>query len=104
MHAVETPTNIIYGTPESGSPEPSGQSFVPELEQPNLSTRTGDNLDVAALETIKRVVEGEHPNTLSSMANLASTYWKQGRWIEAEELGVQVMEIRKRVLGGAQRC
>ncbi|KAK3380825.1 hypothetical protein B0H63DRAFT_474432 [Podospora didyma] len=33
------------------------------------------------------------------MANLASTYRNQGRWKEAEELGVQVMEIRKRVLG-----
>ncbi|KAE8371536.1 hypothetical protein BDV26DRAFT_125608 [Aspergillus bertholletiae] len=41
----------------------------------------------------------EHPNTLTSMANLASTYWNQGRWKEAEELEVQVMETRKQVLG-----
>ena len=41
----------------------------------------------------------EHPDTLTSMANLASTYWNQGRWKEAEELEVQVMETRKRVLG-----
>ncbi|KFZ23221.1 hypothetical protein V502_02300 [Pseudogymnoascus sp. VKM F-4520 (FW-2644)] len=33
------------------------------------------------------------------MANLASTYWNQGRWKEAEDLGVLVMETRKRVLG-----
>ncbi|KAA8643699.1 uncharacterized protein ATNIH1004_010473 [Aspergillus tanneri] len=33
------------------------------------------------------------------MANLASTYMNQGRWKEAEELGVQVMELRKQVLG-----
>jgi hypothetical protein len=33
------------------------------------------------------------------MANLASTYWNQGRWDEAEQLGVQVMETRTRVLG-----
>ncbi|KAH8690065.1 hypothetical protein BGW36DRAFT_364793 [Talaromyces proteolyticus] len=33
------------------------------------------------------------------MANLASIYKKQGRWKEAEELNVQVMETRKRVLG-----
>ena len=33
------------------------------------------------------------------MANLASTYMNQGRWKEAEELGVQVMETRKRMLG-----
>jgi hypothetical protein len=33
------------------------------------------------------------------MANLASTYWNQGRWEEAEELEVQVMESRKTKLG-----
>jgi len=33
------------------------------------------------------------------MANLASTYRHQGRWKEAEELDVQVVEKRKRVLG-----
>ncbi|KAK2728443.1 Kinesin light chain 5 [Colletotrichum kahawae] len=41
----------------------------------------------------------EHPDTLTSMANLASTFWNQGRWKEAEKLEVQVMEARKRVLG-----
>ena len=33
------------------------------------------------------------------MANLASTYRNQGRWKEAEELEVKVMETRTRVLG-----
>ncbi|KAF2191620.1 putative kinesin [Zopfia rhizophila CBS 207.26] len=46
-----------------------------------------------------RVLGSEHPSTLTSMANLASTYRNQGRWKEAEELEVQVMETRKRVLG-----
>jgi hypothetical protein len=41
----------------------------------------------------------EHSDTLSSVANLASTYRSQGRWAEAEELEVQVMEARNRVLG-----
>jgi Tetratricopeptide repeat len=41
----------------------------------------------------------EHPDTLASMANLASTYRNQGRWKEAKELEVQVIETRKRVLG-----
>jgi len=46
-----------------------------------------------------RVLGQEHPDTLSSMANLASTYRNQGRWKEAEGLELQVMETRKRVLG-----
>ena len=33
------------------------------------------------------------------MGNLASTYRNQGRWEEAEELEVQVMETSSRVLG-----
>jgi Tetratricopeptide repeat len=32
------------------------------------------------------------------MANLASTYRNQGRWKEAEELEIQVIEISKTVL------
>ena len=51
------------------------------------------------METRKRVLGQEHPDTLASMANLASTYQNQGRWKEAEELFVQVMETFKRVLG-----
>ena len=33
------------------------------------------------------------------MASVASTYWTQGRWKEAEELEVSVMKTRKIVLG-----
>src|SRR6266699_27742 len=50
-------------------------------------------------QTRKRMLGEEHPHTLTSMANLASTYRNQGRWKEAEELEVRVMETRKRVLG-----
>ena len=41
----------------------------------------------------------KHPDTLSSMANLAATYRNQGRWKEAEELNVEVMKTMKSVLG-----
>ncbi|KAF2834451.1 kinesin light chain 3 [Patellaria atrata CBS 101060] len=57
-----------------------------------------EELFVQVMETRKRVLGDEHPDTLTSMANLASTFWNQGRWKEAEELEVQVMETRKRVL------
>ena len=51
------------------------------------------------METMKRVLGKEHPSTLISMSNLASTHRDQGRWKEAEELNVGVMDTRKRVLG-----
>jgi tetratricopeptide (TPR) repeat protein len=47
----------------------------------------------------EKVLGVEHPFTLTSMTNLASTYRNQGRWSAAEELEVQVMEIRKKKLG-----
>ena len=50
------------------------------------------------METRKRVLGQEHPDTLTSMANLASTYCDQERWKEAEELQVQVMETGNKVL------
>ena len=38
------------------------------------------------METRKKVLGEEHPDTLISMANLASTYRNQGRWTEAENM------------------
>lgn len=38
-------------------------------------------------------------NTLASMGNLAATYRGQGRLDETEELELQVLETRKKVLG-----
>src|SRR3984957_16503647 len=56
-------------------------------------------LQVSVMETSKRVLGKEHPDTLMSMRNLASTYWDQGGGKEAEVLEVSVMETKKRVLG-----
>ena len=56
-------------------------------------------MSVQASGARKRVLGQEHPDTLNSMDNLASTYRNQGRWEKAEQLLVKVMETRKRVLG-----
>jgi tetratricopeptide repeat protein len=58
-----------------------------------------ETLKKHVMETRKRVLGAEHPDTLTSMANLASTNRNQGRWKEAEDLEVQVMETRMRVPG-----
>ena len=47
------------------------------------------------IETSLRVLGEEDPDTLTSMANLVSTYSNQGRWKEAEELEVQGSEQAK---------
>ena len=51
-----------------------------------------------ALDLERNTLGVEHPDTLSSMANLASTYRNQGRWDEAEKLEMQVMKTNLRVL------
>ena len=56
-------------------------------------------MGLQVLESMKRLLGGEHPSTLTSMTNLASTLRKQGRWEEAETLGMEVMETRKTKLG-----
>jgi len=58
-----------------------------------------EKLDVQVMEARSRVLGAEHPDTLTSMANLASTYCYQGRWTEAEKLEVKVMEANSRDLG-----
>ena len=61
--------------------------------------KEAEKLEVQVMQTRKRVLGEEHPDTLISIGNLASTYRQQGHWKEAEELEVQVMQTRKRVLG-----
>jgi tetratricopeptide (TPR) repeat protein len=58
-----------------------------------------EELFVQVMETRKKKLGAYHPDTLPSMANLASTYRNQGRWDAAEELEVQVMETSKKKLG-----
>ncbi|RYP81689.1 hypothetical protein DL770_005827 [Monosporascus sp. CRB-9-2] len=52
-----------------------------------------------AQNAYETVLGPDHPNTLNSMGNLASTYMNQGRWKEAESLEVRVVETSSTVLG-----
>ena len=47
----------------------------------------------------EKVFGVEHPETLLSMGSLARTYSNLGKWNEAEQLAVQVMDMRKKLLG-----
>ncbi|KAJ7032979.1 hypothetical protein C8F04DRAFT_635348 [Mycena alexandri] len=89
----------------------STQSLNPDQLSPAVAARIAlvytegghwndaEVLEVAVVETSKRVLGEEHPDTLTRITNLALTYWNQGRWNDAEALQVAVMEISKRVLG-----
>ncbi|RAQ75712.1 kinesin light chain 1 and [Aspergillus flavus] len=61
--------------------------------------KEAEELQLRVTELSKQVLGLEHPDTLTSMANLVLTYWNLGQWKEAEQLEIQVMELRKQVLG-----
>ncbi|KAB5517553.1 hypothetical protein GE09DRAFT_978889, partial [Coniochaeta sp. 2T2.1] len=46
--------------------------------------KEAESLGVQVMDARKRVLGEDHLDTLTSMANLASTYWNQGRLKEAE--------------------
>ena len=58
-----------------------------------------ESLYLKTLETQKRVLGDDHPDTLRSMNNLALLYGRQGRDDEAEPLHLETLETKKRVLG-----
>jgi hypothetical protein len=61
--------------------------------------KMAESLNKKAVKIRTKMLGEEHSDILTSMANLAWTYWRQGRYKEAEELLVRVVIIRKRVLG-----
>ena len=65
----------------------------------NGDWKNAEQLEVKVMEMMQKVLGAEHPQTLTSMGNMASTYHDQGRWNEAEQLEVKVMEMRKKLLG-----
>jgi hypothetical protein len=91
QHAVELGMAKTYNDAEYSN-------FGLVFNESGYWTKAGE-LEIQVMETRRRVLGAEHPDTLASMGNLATTLWKQGRWKEAEELEIQVMEMRRRVLG-----
>ena len=51
------------------------------------------------LEARRRILGEEHPDTLRTMHNLASSYQSLGRTKEAAEMQEKVLEVRRRILG-----
>lgn len=49
---------------------------------------------------MRKDVQGpKHPDTITAIANLASAYYSQGRWSEAETLQLEVLKLPQEVLG-----
>ncbi|KAL8366190.1 hypothetical protein RB595_004790 [Gaeumannomyces hyphopodioides] len=61
--------------------------------------REKEPVDERAYGLRKRVLGDKHPDTIRSMAELATTYDNQGRYDEAEKIYVKVLALRRDMLG-----
>ena len=57
------------------------------------------DLEALILEMDQKILGEEHPSTLTSMGNLASSYWSLGRFDDAVGLEEHVLAAQKRILG-----
>ena len=62
-------------------------------------SREKETIDKTALKLLREVLGEKHPDTIRTMANLATTYHQQGRSKEAEEIYIKVLKLRRDVLG-----
>ncbi|GKT50513.1 kinesin light chain [Colletotrichum spaethianum] len=56
-------------------------------------------VDRKAFSIRQRILGERHPDTIWSIASLATTYHAQGRYDEAEKIYTEVLELRQEVLG-----
>ncbi|EJT68929.1 hypothetical protein, variant [Gaeumannomyces tritici R3-111a-1] len=61
--------------------------------------RDREPVDKKAYELRREVLGDRHPDTIQSMASLATTYHSQGRYDEAEKMRVEVLALQRDMLG-----
>jgi hypothetical protein len=62
-------------------------------------TKEDEQLALQLMQTLKRWLGLEHPDTLSSMTGLASIYRETKRVASSAELDAEVLSIKRRVFG-----
>ena len=61
--------------------------------------REKEPVDERAYELRRKTLDEKHPDTIQSMADLATTYDEQGRYEAAEKIVLEVLNLRRDVLG-----
>ncbi|KAM0245503.1 hypothetical protein ACHAP5_005310 [Fusarium lateritium] len=61
--------------------------------------RERESVNSRALGLRRQVLKEKHPDTIRSMAELGATYYAQGRYTEAQDIAIEVLEARQEVLG-----
>ena len=73
-------------------------NFV-EVMKENGDYNNAEQLQCQVMDMRKKLFGAEHPDTVTSITNLAAIYHSQGKWNEAEQLETQVMEMSMKLLG-----
>ena len=73
--------------------------WIGDFLQADGKMQDSERLTRRAFEILLTLFGAEHPDTLTSMNNLASTYWQQGKLQDAADLQERVLEARRRTLG-----
>lgn len=86
------------GLPDSPVEHPAAiEKFLSPFSMQELNEKE-ENFRMQITES-RRLLGEDHPETLTSMHNLAWIYQGQGRWEEAEGFETRVLETRERILG-----
>ena len=83
--------------------QPHGDSQVHTLAQHRLTSWLAANWRFEEAERIAALLPEDHPDTLTSLSNIASAYFQAGRLEEAIALQIRVLEDRERTVGTADR-
>jgi tetratricopeptide (TPR) repeat protein len=62
-------------------------------------SKEAETLEIEVLNKRNKILGVEHPDTITAMGNLASTYVNLGKYTEAEKLQMQVLGASNRILG-----
>jgi eukaryotic-like serine/threonine-protein kinase len=89
---LRTVNNLATTVEREGRGMPDGPEREARLAE-------AEKLERETLEISRRVLGMDHPNTLGSMSNLASTLDNEWRYADAEQLQREAVDIQRRVLG-----
>jgi len=62
-------------------------------------SKEAETLYIEVLDKRNKILGVEHPDTITAMANLATTYRNLGKYTEAEKLEMKVLDASNRILG-----
>lgn len=94
----EHPDTLRSATSLAGTIDRQAGDLADKAQQARLYSEA-EKLERETVDSYLRVLGPQHPDTLASMTNLASTLDSEGRYQEAEQLQREIFEVQRRIIG-----